>query len=189
MTTQTIADEMYDFRSNLNEKGVVFNYSGFVTEDILLSIGRALRDKLTLEGAGRRTSQRLFSIFVEQMQNIIRYSAERASADCTDDTSDLRYGLLSVGSKDGRYFISCCNLVHNKDAERLEKSLTAISRMDQDELKKVYKETLRGATPENSKGAGVGFIEIARQTKDGFEFGFRDLANGTSYFCLRAFVN
>jgi hypothetical protein len=183
-----IAEEMFDFRNLLASKGIVFNYSGFVTEDILTSIGRALRDKLALEGAERRTAQRLFSIFVEQMQNIIRYSAETADKNTDLDLPDLRYGLLSVGEVDGRYFISCCNLVESSDAARLNEALTEISNMDRDELKKAYKQTLRSGPPPGSKGAGIGFIEIARQTTHGFEFGFKELPDDKSYFCLKAYV-
>ena len=43
--------------------------------------------------------------------------------------------------------------------------------MDSKELRKAYKQRLREGPPEGSKGAGLGFIEMARKA-DRFEFDF-----------------
>ena len=60
--------------------------------------------------------------------------------------------------------IKAGNLIENADVERLREKLEQIRKADKDELKAMYKETLKGETPEGSKGAGVGFIEIARRS-------------------------
>jgi hypothetical protein len=183
-----LAREMYDFRNTLREKGILFCYSGYMTEEVLSGIGNALKRKLELEDADRNTVKSVFSVFVEQVQNVIRYSAEREPPDGDGSAGDLRYGVLTVGSQNDRYFISCGNLVEQRDVERLESSLTHIQSLDKDGLKSLYKETLRGVVPEGSKGAGVGFIDIARRAEHGFEFDFTELDDERSYFCLKAYI-
>ncbi len=183
-----LAKEMYHFRDLLQESGIIFCYSGYMTEEILVGIGNSIKKKLEIEDADRNTSKGLFSIFVEQVQNVIRYSAEGVPEDAVIDKYELRYGVLTVGQKDGQYFVSCSNMILQNDVERLRKSLDHIQTLDKDGLKNLYKETLRGEVPEGSKGAGVGFVDIARRAKNGFDFDFATIDDEHSYFCLKAYV-
>jgi hypothetical protein len=182
-----LADEMYEFRSYLQERGIIFCYSGYMTEEVLTGIGNAIKKKLELENTEKNISRGLFSIFVEQVQNVIRYSAESVPPSGDESSKELRYGVLTVGQKDDVYFVSCGNLIMQPDVERLNTSLTHIHNLDEDGLKALYKETLKGETPEGSKGAGVGFIDIARRARS-FDFDFTKVDDGHSYFCLKAYL-
>ena len=182
------AAEAYEFRNQLHDQGIIFAYIGYMTEQILTGIGGSMKRKMELDGADRKIARTVFSIFVEQVQNVIRYSAEFEEDDSQEEGADLRYGVLTVGHKDGKYFVCCSNLVERRDVDRLRESLEQIQSMDRDELKKTYKETLRGETPEGSKGAGVGFIEIARRATQGFEFDFCEVSEDRAYFVLIAYV-
>jgi len=182
-----LADDMYEFRKELEAKGIVFCYSGYMTEQILTGIGEAIKRKLQVDHADRHTTRTVFSVFVEQVQNVIRYSSEHE----TDDTPanfELRYGVMTVGRKDDQYFVACGNMVNTADVERLKASLTHIQSLDKEQLKAFYMETLKSDTPAHSKGAGVGFIHIARRATKGFEFDFSTLDETHSYFCLKAYV-
>jgi len=59
----------------------------------------------------------------------------------------------------------------HENAEGLQKNLDELKAMDSKELRKAYKQRLRDGPPEGSKGAGLGFIEMARKA-DRFEFDF-----------------
>jgi hypothetical protein len=55
----------------------------------------------------------VFAIFVEQMQNMIRYSAEKDPPDAPPETPhELRYGVLTIGQENGEYVVHAGNLVH-----------------------------------------------------------------------------
>ena len=101
---------------------------------------------------------------------------------------DLRYGILTIGRLEDSFFVSCGNLIENQDVERLRAALSEVQSLDKEGLKALYKETLRGVTPEGSKGAGVGFIDIARRASNGFDFDFQSVDDKHSFFCLKAFV-
>ena len=76
-----LAQELLDFRSAMQQRGIIFAYSGYVTESVLSGVGDAVKQKLAIEDANTKTIRSVFSVFVEQMQNIIRYSAEKVPPD------------------------------------------------------------------------------------------------------------
>ncbi len=184
----TSAADAYAIREYLRTEGILLSYSGILTENVLSGIGATLRTKLELDGTDRKTSRLIFAVFVEQVQNVIRYSAELEQGEIDNEPTEIRYGVLTVGRKDGSYFVSCGNLVEKATARRLDKSLTRIQGMSKGELKDLYKETLRGETPEGSKGAGVGFIEIARRAGGRFEFDIAEIDDAYAYFLIKAFI-
>jgi len=180
------AKELHAFRSALHEKGIVFCYSGYMTEQILTGIAQALKSKLAIDETDKQVARGVFSLLIEQVQNVIRYSAEFEPPD--DEKSVLRYGILIIGNMDDTFYVTCGNMVRNEDVPRLNRNLTEVKKMDREELKLKYKELLRSDAPEGSKGAGVGFIDIARRARNGFTFDFHPVDDSLSYFSLVAYV-
>ena len=73
-----LAKQMLDFRKSLYNEGVVFCYSGYMTENVLLSVGSVIKQKLAADSVDKKVVRGVFSVFVEQVQNVIRYSIEDA---------------------------------------------------------------------------------------------------------------
>jgi hypothetical protein len=59
--------------------------------------------------------------------------------------------------------------------------------MSKEELRALHKEQLRADPEEGSKGAGLGFMEIARRASKPIEFDFTDLGDYT-FFALKATI-
>ena len=129
----------------------------------------------SLEDTNIKTIRSVFAIFVEQMQNVIRYSAERVPEDGVDEVMDLSFGFLTIGKKGDEYVLLSGNLIRNEDIERVSDRLLEIQSMDHDQLKRFYKKKLKEGPDEFSQGAGVGFIEIARRASQPIEFDFAKL--------------
>lgn len=180
-----LASNMLEFRNYLRKNGILFSYSGYMTEDTLMGIGDAIKKKMTLDKTDKKTERAVFAVFVEQVQNVIRYSSERQGE---EGDESLSYGLLTVGNMDGKVFITCGNMIAAKDVKRLDEALKSIQGMNRQELKTLWKETLRGETPEGSKGAGVGFIDIALKAQQGIEFDFTPVDDDKSFFTLKAYI-
>ena len=60
--------------------------------------------------------------------------------------------------------------------------------MDKEALKASYKVRLEGGPEAGSKGASVGFIEIARHANKPIDFDFVDVDDAHACFALRAFI-
>ena len=168
--------------------GISFCFTGFMSEDTLLGIGNTLKQKFEIDSIDKTTSMSMFSVFVEMVQNVIRYSAENQVDDKEPAVIDLRYGILSIGQKDGQNFIACGNLVNSQDVARLEANLSKLKKLDNKELRRLFRASLKEEVPEGSKGAGVGFIEIARRAKHGFDFDFESAGDNRKFFTISAYL-
>jgi Family of unknown function (DUF6272) len=186
-----LAKDLLEFRDQLRHSGIIFAYCGYVTEPVLTGVGDALKQKLAIDDMDTKTARSVFAVFVEQMQNIIRYSAELDSPETeagseTATARELRYGVMTVGRGGDRFIVKAGNLVDKADVEPLRTRLEQIRTADKDELKALYKETLKAEAREGSKGAGVGFIEIARRSSKPIEFDFTDVDERFAFFALEA---
>jgi uncharacterized protein DUF6272 len=185
------ASDLFELRSILHRQGIIFAYSGYVTEPVLSGVGEALKRKLVIDDADTKTLRSVFAVFVEQMQNIIRYSADTLWRDPETDvtpSAEIRHGILTIGKENDEYVLYSGNLVRREDVERLRDRLTTIRDMSKDELRAMHKERLRAGPEEGSKGAGLGFMEIARRASKPIEFDFVDVDADYAFFSLKATV-
>ncbi|OAN48034.1 hypothetical protein A6A04_04555 [Paramagnetospirillum marisnigri] len=174
------------FKHDLDQRGIIFSFSGYMSEGILYSLGDALRQKMALEDTDVGTVKKVFSVFVEQAQNIIRYSAEKVGDAAR--TAELSSGMVTIGTENNRFFIVCANTVLATDEPKLRDRLERLQKMDKDAIKAYYKEKLREAPEEQSKGATIGLIEIARRASEPIEFDFDRIDGDTFFFCMKVCI-
>lgn len=181
---------LYEFKEDLNKRGVFFCFSGPVSQDLLVEIGATLKQKMKLEEARNSTALRVFSMVVEQAQNIIHYSAEKCPQEqsLTEATGELSIGIIAVGYEGERYFVLSGNRIYNKDVGRLREKLSGLQKMDRDALKKLYRlERKKGPGP-GSKGAGLGFIDMAKKACKPIEFDFKKIDEKFSFFSSKIVI-
>jgi len=183
-----LAHRYRKFKDVLDEQGILFSFSGYISEGILYSLGEALRQKMTLEDTNINTVKKVFSVFVEQSQNIIRYSAEKVGGQGGKQQVELSSGMVTIGSEQGRFFIVCGNIILAEDMPRLRERLELLQSMDKDAIKQYYKEQLREAPEEQSRGATIGLIEIARRASQPLEFDFDAIDGDKYFFCLKVSI-
>lgn len=176
------------YRQFVAEQGVLFYYDGFLSQAIVGAMSEALRDKLEAEDSSSRATRRVFSAFVEMLQNIIHYADAAPGA----DHGAVPCGNVAVGRKNNRYYIVSGNTVATSHVDRLQTKLEAIRSMPHDEIKAEYKRKLRtDEQDDNSKGAGLGFLTVARDASEPIEYLFEPIAgsgNALSFFYLKATV-
>jgi hypothetical protein len=179
-------EEIQRFYHQLQSKGIIFSFSGPISQSLLEGIGQTLKQKMSLEETSTNIIQKVFSIFVELMQNIINYSAQRVTA--VEAEQEISYGVLIVGKKENHFYIISGNYIHKEQEEALRKKLIKIRSMDKEELKQYYKQQRRQNVDDSSKGAGLGFIEMARKASQPIEFEIAGIDNGYSFFVVKAVI-
>lgn len=182
-----LAREYYSFKKSLDDKGIMVSFSGFVSEGILFSLGEALKQKMTFDDTDTNTAKKVFSIFIEQAQNVIRYSSDRLEGDIGRKV-ELGSGTITVGRDVNKFFIVCSNTVDAADVPLLRERLEILKTLDKEGLKAYYKEKLREEPEAQSKGATIGLIEIARRASEPIEFDFEEIDEESSFFCLKAYI-
>lgn len=181
--------ELYDLYRDLKSKRILFCYSGPIAHAGIEGVAQTLRMNLEYDDTGNATKVAVFSIFIEQVQNILNYSAERLGGAETESENELGFGTVAIGREaDGSYFIYCGNRVYNKDTAELGRRIDELKGLSKDELKALYKERRRMEPPPGSKGAGLGLVEIARKAGKPIEYSFRKIDEIFSFFIIKVVV-
>lgn len=172
---------LYSYKDALDKEGVIFTFCGPISHDIVEGVGITLKSQMEEDEVSRTTAMKVFAIFIEQVQNVINYSYERNSSD-----TEMGMGIIVVGKKNDKHFIVGGNKIHNEKVSRLENNLKELVAMDKEQLKVFYKEKRKMKSNDDSKGAGIGFIEMARKATLPLEYNFEQIDDGYSFFSIEA---
>ncbi|MEO5362242.1 MAG: SiaB family protein kinase [Magnetococcus sp. DMHC-8] len=167
------------------EDGVIFCMHGPMSQETIEMLEEALKKRVTQEQSDSGQTRRVFAIFVEQVQNIIRYSEDRVFAPM--GSGELGAGMVIVGHKEGHFFVSCGNLIKTVDQPRLEQQLLTIQDMDREQLRTYCKQRGRSEPMAGSRGAGLGLIEMARQSSN-FSFCFSPWDESLTLFAIQVII-
>lgn len=176
--------DLYEFYSIVKAQKVTFCYSGPVVQEGLEGISQTLRKKLQADEVEFSASQAIFAIFVETMQNILNYSAEKQVFHEEETTVSLSCGIFLLGTNENGYFISCGNQILTEDVPYLTRKIEELRDKSKDELKTLYRQRRRMPADPGSKGAGLGLIEIARRSGRPLDYRFTKINDYYSFFSI-----
>ncbi|MFH1033459.1 MAG: SiaB family protein kinase [Pseudomonadota bacterium] len=179
--------DLFDLFNRLRGEGILFCFSGPTSQGILEGLGDALKQKMEREAAGSEMIRRVFAVFVEQMQNVINYSAERVAGPPEAD-GEMREGVVVVGRQGESCFVLVGNYVDQEEGRRLAEQVEMLQGMDKEQMKAHYKEQRRKQPPAGSKGAGLGIIETARKASRPLELDIKETGQGRVFFTLKAII-
>lgn len=166
---------------------VALQYTGFFSQHNITAMGEVIRVYLEENESSFATRRKLFSTFIEMVQNILRYSSDSRALHKEND--EMRFGSVCFGIHAGKYVFESANLIHSEETERLRDCLESIRQMSAEEIKLTYKASLRAETPVWSKGANMGFLTLARDASEPLQFTIRQVdASHLSAFYLKAVI-
>lgn len=181
--------DLYSLYQDLKSKRIMFCYCGPIAHAGIEGIAQTLRMNLEYDGTASSAKNAVFSIFIEQIQNMLNYSAERLDITQLDTENELSFGAIVIGKEeDGNYFIYCGNRIFNKDILLLRDKIDELKDLSKDELKILYKERRKMEPPPGSKGAGLGLVEIARKAGKPIEYSFTNIDDTFSFFTIKVVV-
>lgn len=184
------ADKYRSFFDLACQHQVIFYYVGYFSQHIVAAMADAVKLQLEVAGVPAPTRRKLFSSFVEMAQNIIHYSADTLTP-ASQDNGELRHGSVCIRREsEGGFLLLCANPIEPMVADALRAKLDTLRNMTMEEIKLAYRQTLRDETPEGSKGAGMGFLTVARDARQPLEFDFdsADSVGGSPVFYLKAAI-
>ncbi len=176
------------FREEADANGIVFYYSGELSQNVIRSMGDSLKQKLQIQDEKGARSRKVFSTFIEMIQNAMHYSPETPGSDNTKE------GSILVGKNEEKYFVICANFIQRQHEARIREKIDPILKMSADEIRQAYRTQLKNDLHHNdgiSKGAGLGFLTLARDSAEPIEYIIREAIgyeNELSYFYLKATI-
>lgn len=180
-------DKFHHFASLLMEDDFVLTYRGYVTEDVLQAIGDTLRQQLLIKSYSRNQISNLFSVFVELLQNVIRYGHNGPQpSQMTAQTRPV--GLILVGQNGPQINLLIGNYVTRAEADALQQKVNLLNTKSAEELRQIYYDRLRQPPDISSKGASIGLIEIARRSSTPLQFSIKEIDRDCCFIMIKAGV-
>lgn len=189
MSTQPIFGSNEEFFTLAQRRNVIFYHKGYFSHNIIAAMAEVVKLQLEITGIAGPTRRKLFSSFVELAQNIMHYSSDSLPPEGVAP-SIARGGAVCICVENGHYLMLCLNPMATASVGTLHDKLEPLRSMTLDEIKRAYKTSLREEAPENSKGAGLGFLTMARDASAPLEFDFHPLDDDpdTTLFHLKAII-
>lgn len=179
--------KLLELQTLLREHSLLITFSGKFTQSIIEELGEAVKKYLETEKRPQNAIFDLFSIFIEQTQNIKNYCSLMQDSDFGDRISESC--IVTIGKTETGNYVCSGNQIQNRDTAKLIKALDQINLLDKEELKKMYKmKRKQDISALEGSGAGLGLIDIARKVKQPLEYTITELDSQFSFFTLKATV-
>ncbi|MEO5359233.1 MAG: SiaB family protein kinase [Nitrospirota bacterium] len=177
---------LYDIYCRMQKEEIFFSFSGPISQHVVEGIGATLKLKMEIEENDVNTIQKVFSIYVEQIQNVMNYSAQRLSK--AKEGGDLGIGIFIVGIQDGHFYVRCGNNIYNDKVFMIKEQVDRMKNLGSEELKTMFRERRKNPPPEGSKGAGLGLIEMARKASRPLEIDITPVDDRLSFLSITVFI-
>jgi hypothetical protein len=171
------------------QRNLIFYHKGYFSHNIVAAMSEVVKLQLEVAGVSATTRRKLFSSFIELSQNIVHYSSDLL-VDGEERCGSIREGMVCIVADGERHLMLCVNPIATAAVKDLRETLEPLRNMSLDEIKQAYKVSLRAETPAQSKGAGLGFLTMARDASEPLEFTFYPRADDPeiTLFCLKTII-
>lgn len=164
------------FRKDIYSNGIMMIYRGDFSSGAILPVLKMIEDNLHHKQESQSIQKKVFWILVEVLQNIAKHGLHEYSKE----------GIFLIGrNKDNtKYEISAGNLMPSTSVKAFERHLQMVNELDHLGLTKLYKATLREGKGTSRGGAGLGIIDIVRESGHKLQYDFKDFDEKSVFFSL-----
>jgi len=156
-----------------------FVYQGFFTNNIVITAIELIENNLVKHRSFKKLRHKLSFLMIESFQNITRYGDEPENKD-----DKYRKELFLVRNIKEHFYIVSANIIENTKIDYVQSKLKEVNNLEHTELNKLYQQVLTNNHFTDAGGAGLGFIEMVRKTKQKLEYDFVKINKKYSYFYL-----
>lgn len=167
--------------SQINES--ILKYSGnlsFNDIEILLDTFKENIQKFNIDLVVRK---RLFSILVESLENSYRHHTKPAP--------DNKHPLVELDVKlvNNFFIVEIGNYINNNNISEIAKRIDHINTLDTIGINRLYRASISNARISEKGGAGLGLIEIARNSRQKIKYKFVNENTDCPFFYLTIFLS
>ena len=154
---------------------VLINYYGSLNFNLASYLIENLKLSLKKTGVDESVSRKIYSSFVEGIQNIISHQI--------DDFENVPYGIVNVSRKGDHFLILLGNLIDPLKKNILESKVDAVRNLSDNELRAEFNKRLKEVDPNESSSAHLGLFQMAINSND-ISCYFNELENGGLFFLV-----
>jgi len=182
--------DLREYAGIVDKLNIKVIYSGPMWDDGIKGLAEMVKTHLSHDQVHGNASKAIFSVFVEQVTNMLMHSVEKEQYSQPPDNEviDVPIGTVIMGNKTDKrdtFFVQTKNAVNDKNVKFLSERIDHLNTLDKQGLRQFYKEMIRrDNTNPDSQGAGLGLIEIARRATAPLGYSFEPISDGMSFFTL-----
>lgn len=173
----------------LESEGIIFYFTGPLSQCVLKDIVKNLRLKKDLLKTDPPTLRRLITVIIELTQNIMYYSVVTPQFENAGHDMAVGNGFLALGRRDDdSFYVTCGNKIHQKQVPIVRDKLTHLQKMTRDEIKAYYIEQLNRDPNDPDEIGGLGFIEMAKRTCKPIQFEFDPIDEDNQFISITGHI-
>jgi hypothetical protein len=169
----------------MSKAETLIEYMGSISYETMEMLLQKLRATSEFQEMRKPARKRLYSTFVESIDNIFKYAASHATI--SDDAQ--KAPSIAVIKQNDQFAVISGNLVLNEDIEDLRFKLDRVNQLDNEALKSLYEDIINQESGEDDKGAGLGLITMALRTENDIGYTFTTLDGDHSFFTMQIIIN
>jgi hypothetical protein len=128
-----------------------------------------------MQSVSLKVHKKIFHFLVEILQNISKHGYA---------VNGKREGIFQIGHINNKFHIGTGNFIANDEIENLKKQLDSVNSKSKEELNQLYRKYLREGKTNKKGSAGLGLIDLARETDDNINYEFTNINDKYSFFSL-----
>jgi hypothetical protein len=160
------------------ENNVYLIWSGHITPDVGKEVISFTETKLTEDEIESNIRRRVFSIMVEIIENVAKFSPGR------DHEEKLGMPVAMIRYKDKIYSLTTGNLILNTSIDQLKEKLDTINNYDKSGLKAFFRKSLSEQTSTSESTGNMGLIDMARKSGNKLIYQFEKINEIFSYYTI-----
>ncbi|MEN8204194.1 MAG: SiaB family protein kinase [Bacteroidota bacterium] len=174
---------IYERYKDLKIKDIILVFEGQITRQVMKALTGLVEEQLD-DIENDRVLRRVYQVMVESLQNINHHA----------EVYEYRghpypgMGLVLVTKNDQSFQVTTGNIIENSNSEDLSLFLGKLNNLDLDQLDDLYKKQMRAGILSPEGGAGLGFIDIRRKTRNPLDYSFVKIDEDTSFFIFTSTV-
>lgn len=155
------------------ENNILMMHKGSFSQEAVGPVLRMVEDNMNQMKL--KIQKKIYHFLVEILQNISKHSYI---------VNNDREGIFLIGHQNGTFYIGTGNYIENTKIDNLKKQLTLVNSLNNDELSDLYRKFLREGRDTETGSAGLGLIDLARETEEEILFDFTPVTDTYSFFSL-----
>ncbi|NJL15071.1 MAG: hypothetical protein HC913_20100 [Microscillaceae bacterium] len=171
--------DVYSYFKKMQDEDVILYFKGEITNNLLTSILQLVDDRLEHKNEDIKIKKKVFSVLLECLQNIYNYQQQLSL-----DHPWMHSAALMIRRTEASYHIITGNYVEPEKVPTLKEKIDRVNGLDQDALKRFYKEVLSQHPATESGGAGLGIIDMARKSGGKIIYDFEETLDGPSFYSI-----
>jgi hypothetical protein len=170
-------DDVVRLYDEMVRENIVLLRKGDFSQESILPLFQLFESNLQLKKEDLVFKKKSLYILIELLQNMNRHAVP---------VNGSKEGLFMISMEDNSYTMETGNFISNEDAESLKNHLESLQGLDKIALAKRYKEQLLNNSIHEDQGAGIGIIEMFRQSDGELKFEFKKVDEKNSFVSLKA---